>query len=402
MKRYKVLLKVFALVSAVLFFGSSPGYGDDVPGVTSDIVKIGIVIDMSGPAAFYGQQATTATRTLFKHLNEQGGIHGRKLKAFIEDNQYDPVRTIAGAKYLVSRHNVFALVNVLGSTPIVALFPFIKEHKIPTLPGINECAQVFNPPKRYLFHATTPIYDQALFIVEYIIKDLKARDPKLAIIYQEDNWGKDGLKGFRKAAKYYGLNIVAEKSYKRRATDFSSQVVGLKRASPDYVYNAGVHAAGVLKEARKLGLQTQFIGDSGNLGKTIKLGGSAVRGFMLTYSRALATEDSVGVNRVKEISKRYKVGIKIAPEYLWGWLNCMVLVEGLRKSGRNLTREGYIDALETIKGYDPWGLTAPVTYGPISSGPKSRRGISGFRVLKADVDKGHFFPITGWREPSIE
>jgi len=393
---------MIALVSAMVISTMGLALAGISSGVKKNTVVIGAITDLTGPAAWWGKGTTKGARILFDYINDEGGIHGRKLKFYVQDNHYDPVKTIAAAKYLISRYDVFCLFNICGSTPTVALFPLIDSEKIPVLPMINQSRQMFDPPKRYVFHAISGVSSQAIVAVDYIMKDMKAKSPRLAVINQDDEYGKDAMKGWVRAAKHYGLKVVAQERYKRGSLDMSSQVLSLKRANPDYVFQAGVGISSILKEAVKLDFKPQFIGESGNLMKTIEVAQDAARGFLVANDRATPEEDVSGIVKLKKLAEKYASGTKVNHGTIWGYLNAMVVVEGLKRTGKDLDREKFVDALETFKDLDTGGMSGPISYGPISQGPKSRRGIMGVKILKADIEKGYFVTITGWRKPSID
>ena len=234
--------------------------------------------------------------------------------------------------------------------------------------------------------------------MDYIVKDIKAKNPRLGIFYQDDELGKDGLFGWRTAAKHYGLEVVAVESYKRGSTDISSQAVSLRRAKPDCVYLTGAGATVLmLKEARKLNWSPQFIGDK-NLthSKTISIAGDAAEGLCSVSDQAQGHEEVPGMVRLKEVTHKYLPKQKPTYAYIWGWANTLILLEGLKRAGRDLTREGLVETLERFKDVGTGGLTGPVTYGP-----NDRKGGGTARVFKANIDKKAFDPVTEYRSPSV-
>ena len=371
-------------------------------GITKDSVKIGMMPDTTGPAAWWGNESLKGARALIPYINDQGGIHGRKLKLLVQDNHYDPVKSISAAKYLITRHDVFCFYNICGSVTVIALFPLIASEKIPVLPMMNQSDKMFTPPKRYIFHAISGVANQAIVAADYIMNDLKAKSPKLAVIYQDDEYGKGGANGFLRAAKHYGLEVVAQERYKRGSLDLTSQVLHLKRANPDFVFITGVATPSILKEAKKLGLKTRFMGETGTIMKTIEVAKEAARGYIAATDRAVPEDLEPGVTKMRKLSQKYVSGAKLSHASIWGYLNTLILVEGLKRAGKDLDREKLVDALETLKSFETNGISGPISYGPVSQGPKSRRGVLQIRLLKADIEKGYFVPVTSWKKPSIE
>jgi len=387
-----MVISIFALVNSYV-------YGGDRSGVTDKTVKVGLIPAVTGPAAFAGQQIAASSRTFFRSINDQGGINGREIKPYIQDNAYDPVKTIAAAKYLISRYDVFSFVNVMGSTASVALFPLITEGKIPLLPGFTYSSLMYKPFKRYVFHNTTPGTDQAIIGLDYIMKNWKRHNLKIGVVYADDEMGKDYLKGVQMSEKKYGFKIVGAESVKRGSVDVSSQVLNLRRANPDYVMINVVFGptAAVLKERDKLGWPITLVSASSAADVVIKLAGESSHDLYSARINAEGYEDEPGVAKVRELTKKYNPKARVESLYIWGWTNNIVLVEGLKRAGRDLTREGLVDAIETIDNLNTKGLIGPITYGP-----NDRKGTSSCRMSKANIEKKRFDHLTGWMKASIE
>ncbi|MBM4347068.1 MAG: hypothetical protein FJ107_02940, partial [Deltaproteobacteria bacterium] len=345
-----------------------------------------------------------AIRGYFNDLNEKGGIHGRKVVVIVEDSKYSPTLTVAAAKKLISKDEVFALVSPWGTEPTEALLPLVAEQKIPIAPACSLATSIYEPMKKYVFAVGTDYVDQSLFIVEYIMKDLKAQKPKIALFCQDDDWGRDHLKGLNLAAKKYNLDPVVMESYKYDAVEFKSQVINLMKVKPDFVILAAGLRSGVLflKEAQKLKWNPTFIGTN-TLGflKTLEMAGDAGEGLLVLNIFAMPDEDIPGVKRMIEVTKKnfgdkwMPANEKIHPYYIYGWINAIVFAEGAKRAGKNLTREGLINALETLRNFDPEGLMGPITYTSAS------HGSPGYVLMtKSDVANKRFIPLTGWKSVS--
>lgn len=405
MKVKNTLIKMVVLALILIFMGGTYAYAEGVPGVSKDKIKLGHFGDLTGPAAFIGNLLVNVTTAFFNNLNDKGGVHGRKIDFISEDNKYDPVRTVAAVKYLITKHDVFAIHNVYGSTPCAAIFPLIEKEKIPVFPTFATSTTMFTPPKRYLFSMTSVASDEAKIIIDYIRKDMKAKDPRLAICYQDDEWGKDGLRGMEEAVSKYGLKLVAEESYKRGAVDLSSQVVRFKMAKAEYIFYIGFapNFATLMKECRKMGMSPKFFGDVATVSpQTLELAGEAGKNSMYVTHAAMPQENIPGMTEMKSILKKYRPDVeRIDPLMTLAWAGSLALTEVIKRAGRDITREGLINAAESLRGFETGGLIPPVTYGPTSQGPISRKGLHALRVLKADIDKMIFIPITEWRKTSM-
>jgi branched-chain amino acid transport system substrate-binding protein len=388
-------------VAVVLFIGLAVAGAQAEEGVTDDTIRIGVVSDLTGPTAIGGVGMADGIVSYFKDLNEKGGIHGRKVEVLVEDCAYSPAKAVAAAKKLVSRDGVFALVSPWGTAPTTALFPMATKEKIPIAPACSLSVVIYDPLKKYVFAVGTNYVDQSLFVVDYVMNDLGAKKPKIALFCQDDDWGKDHLKGLEMAREKYDLPPIAVETYKYDAVEFTSQVINLKNADPDFVLiAAGIKSAAMfLKEAHKLNWKPTFIG-SNTLGliPTLQLAGEYGKDLLIVNIFAMPGEDIPGIKRVVEASKAHfgdkwmPAELKIHPYYVYGWINAMVFAEGAKRAGKDLTREGLVKALESLDGFDPEGLMGPITYSATS------HGSPGFcRMVKGDLEKKRFVPLTDWR-----
>lgn len=391
--------KLYLVILIVLLFGGGIGHAET--GVTDDTIRIGVISDLTGPTAIGGIGMADAITSYFDELNEQGGINGRRVQVIVEDCAYSPAKAVAAAKKLMARDKVFAFVSPWGTAPSTALFPVAKKGRIPIAPACALATSMYEPFKKYVFAVGTNYIDQSLLIVEYILNDLKAKNPKIALFCQDDDWGRDHLKGLEIARKKYNLPPIAMESYKYDAVDFKSQVINLMRKKPDFVILAtGIKSGAMfLKEAYKMKWKPTFIG-SNTLGfiPTLQLAGKYGEGLLVLNIFAMPDEDIPEMKRLVAASKKkfedkwMPAAAKIHPYYVYGWINAMVFAEGAKRAGKELTREGLVKALENMKNFDPEGLMGPISYSPKS------HGSPGFaRMTKGDVANKRFIPLTGWR-----
>jgi len=391
-----------------LFLVSSMGNASEVPGVTDKAIKIGYIVDLTASNAYYGKQTLAAMRALYKQVNGRGGIHGRKLDLVVHEAGDNPVKQVAAYKYLVSKHDPFMFGQGIASSALTAVFPFVQGNKIPLTAVVSLSSTMHNPFKRYVFSTHAAGRDCSIVALDYLMNNLIYNDPRfkdreirLGINYQDDEYGKDYMRGWRLAAKKYGLKIVAEESFKRGSVDVASQVLNLRRMGANYVYQTSAMAsiAATLQEAHRLGYHPQFIGDGGMcVKKFIDVVQEAAEGAWGVTFTAHAEENSPGMKRLKNITKKYQPDARMDMFYIWGWVNSMVGIEGLERAGRNLTREGLIEALETFKDrpFSTNGLSGDIIYSS-----KSHKGGGPVRIWRADLKKGDCFPFTDWMRPSI-
>ena len=158
-----------------------------------------------------------------------------------------------------------------------------------------------------------------------------------------------------------------------------------------------------MKECRKIGISPKFFGDVATVTpQTLELAGESSRNSMYVIHSAMPQENVPGMTEMKSILKKYRPDLeRIDPLMTVAWAGGIALAEVIKRAGRDLTREGLVNAAESLRGFETGGLVPPITYGPTSQGPISRKGLHALRVLKADIDKMIFVPITGWRKTSM-
>jgi branched-chain amino acid transport system substrate-binding protein len=197
-----------------------------------------------------------------REINEAGGIHGRKLRLVIEDNGYDPKKAIMVTNKMIERDHVFAFVGNMGSPTAGATKPIISAKKIPQMFPLTAASLFFEPYDRYSFGGWVPYYDQARCLVKYFVE--KKGYKKIGLMYQDDEMGAIMKKGVEDQLAVHKLPLVAAESYKRGATDFSSQIAKLKKAEVQLVVLATVirETVGALKEAKKLNWEVDMAGMS--------------------------------------------------------------------------------------------------------------------------------------------
>lgn len=364
----------------------------EVPGVTDTEVVIGLSTPLSGPAALWGVTGFGA-QAWANYINDQGGVHGRKIKVILKDDAYNPARALANLQEMKGK--VFAVTALLGTAVVSACRDFFHENKIPLILPYGNVRMFVDYPKdklRYIFVAYPDYEDEAGFFTNFALKSLATK--KIAVFYQNDDYGKMGLEGVKKTlAENPGkAELVASVPYEVVERALGTHALKLKESGADTVilYPTMSHGALILKEMAKVGYQPKAI-CSFPLGDPImyKIAGDVWEG---VYVAGPANSGVPGADReadkVAEILKKYDPNIA-GKEYLgvFGAVSMMYVVEGLKKAGRKPTPEKMIESLEKIKNWKPEGLGAPVTF------DRDRRcGVNGVRMMHAR--KGVHVPIT--------
>jgi len=252
-------------------------------GVSKTELKVATIQDLSGPLAPIGKQARDGMQWRVDEANEQGGINGRKIVFKVEDDGYDPKRAVLAAQKLVNQEKVFAIVGHIGTAANLATFPVMFPKKVVNFLPLTAAREMYEPlnPLTYAFIA--PYYQQIREAVPELVKEKKLS--KVCTIYQDDEFGAEVLKGTEDGLKDIGMQLVEKASFKRGATDFSSQVAKTKAAGCDLVTLGGVirETIGTVATSKKMGYTPVFLGSAASYSELIP--SSAARPWMACTPR---------------------------------------------------------------------------------------------------------------------
>jgi ABC-type branched-subunit amino acid transport system substrate-binding protein len=363
MKREWVVITV-CIALAVAFLSTVPVLAE-TPGVTETEIKIGTSAGLTGPIAVWGNRmARIGPQTYFNHINEQGGVHGRKLTQVLLDDGYQPPRSVANHKRLIESEKVFAILLSMGTPTVSAAIQTILDNEVPLLfpaTGAHKWGYEYRP---YVFQASADYWHMSAVMVDYIVKEKGLK--KWGVFYQDDDYGKDVLNGTIAQLKKHGLEVVATETYKRGSIDVSGQVAKLRAADVEVVMLGTVYREGApfLREKEKVGWNVQTVGIAPTATQTfVDLCGSSGLGHLNTFSNPSVDADRPGVLEFRSLMQKYFADEKISEEALYGYIAAKTFVAGLQAAGRELTRESLIKGLESLKDYDN-GITDLITFGP--------------------------------------
>ncbi len=336
--------------------------GAQVPGVTTDTIVLGMTAAQSGPVSTIGIPLAHGIEAYFNMVNEAGGVHGRKIKLIVEDDQYAPSNTVAVTKKLVEQDNVFAIVRPLGTAQGAAVMDYLVSKNVPVV-GVASGSSLWSKPFKKTYFGIQPTYaDEGTIMAQYALDDLKAQ--RIAVFFQNDAFGKEGADAFVAALKQRGVDVVASVPYEATETNFSAHALKLQEAKPDLVFMYAIvsPAAQVMKEAEKLGFRPQWLMTYVLADPVLfKLAGeSAVEGAQAgawLVDPANAPEAAAYRDAMKKYFPNEPPGGYSLSSYAVGEM----IVEALKRAGPDLTREKFIAALESLKDFTT-GLTPPITY----------------------------------------
>ena len=353
--------KLLVIVAALV---TQPAFSQ---GVTSDKILLGQSVALTGPAAELGIQMRNGAKTYFDHVNAQGGVHGRKIELITLDDGYEPTRTAPNTKKLIEEHKVFALLGYVGTPTGTEHIKVTAPAKVPLVGMFTGAEALRAPMNRYIFHVRASYYDETDKIVEQVVS---TGGKNIAVFYQDDAYGQAGLKGVEIAMGKRNLKIEALGTVERNTIAVQDAVKKISAVQPDAVVmiSAYTSCAEFIKQMKKAGSAATFYNVS-FVGSTSLAAALGKEGSGVAISQVVPFPWGTSVPVVKE----YNAAAKKAgfTDYnfgaMEGFLTAKVMVEGLRRTGKNLTREAFVDTMEKMNDVDLGGFW-------ISYSPKSHTG----------------------------
>jgi ABC-type branched-subunit amino acid transport system substrate-binding protein len=369
--------------------GSARAQG--TPGVTDKEVTIGSCSALEGPSQFLGTQTVLGASTYFQVINDEGGVHGRRLKLITRDDSYDPEKVNACFNSLMDE-KVFAMAFLVGTPTALKHAPLAEAKKIPVV-GLFTGAQGLRVPLRhYVINVRASYFDETREQVEGLWNTLRYR--KIGVIYPDDSFGATVLDGVKTALKKHDSAPVAGSSFPRQTAQVDNAIDSVRGANPDAVVLVGPYApvAAILKKAHAKGwkpmfLTVSFVGTD----ELIHEAGADAEGMVITQVvPPYYLTDLKGVALYRRSMQKYHPGVEPSFVSLEGFVDAMVLVEGLKRAGREFTREKLIQAIESIHDFD-------VGLGPALKLNYSAKEHQGFNhVIPTVVRGGRAVPFADW------
>ncbi len=338
-----------------------------VNGVNDKEVLIGSSLPLGGHASYLGTQIKNGALSYINKINGSGGIFGRKIRLITLDDEYDPPKCLVNTQDLIIKEKVFSLFCYVGTPTTEKILPMIEEADVPIV-GIFTGANSLRDPKyKNIINIRASYYQETAAAVKYFIENRKLKN--FAVFYQYDAYGFDGLRGTEIALKAYDQVPVATGKYIRGTLDIDDGLTKILKSNAEAVFLIGTYApcAKFIIESKKRGFKglfynLSFVGAKALLEKT------GVYGEDVIVSQVVPppdfSPDSSTLWGVQEYKKDLKKHFPLDnPNFvsLEGYINAKVLVEGLKRAGKDLTKDKFIKAIESIKNYD-LGIQSNLTF----------------------------------------
>ncbi|MEK6243824.1 MAG: ABC transporter substrate-binding protein [Pseudomonadota bacterium] len=354
-----ILVPIAALLAAALASPAALAQKKYDPGATDKEIKIGNINPYSGPASAYGTIGK-AIGAYFKKVNDEGGINGRKINYISVDDGYSPPKTVEMARKLVEQDEVLLLFQPLGTPPNSAIHKYMNAKKVPQL-FVATGATKWNDPKGHPWTmGWQPNYQtEGTIYAKHILKNKP--NAKIAVLYQNDDYGKDYLKGFKDGLGAKASMIVKEVSYEVADPTVDSQIVQLQASGADTFFNITIpkFAAQAIRKSYDIGWKpVHYLNNvSASVGAVLtpagldKSVGLISTQYLKDPTDAAWASDPAVLEWTAFMAKYYPEGDKIDAANFYAWAVAKTMEQVLKQAGNNLTRENVMKQAASLKDF---------------------------------------------------
>ena len=339
--------KIIGAIASALLAGTM-AFGAQAGGITDDEIVLGTNIDLSGPIAQLGKEYVNGLRMALDEINEAGGVNGRQIRVVVEDNGYEPRRAVLAAQKLVTQDEVFAVIGTMGTATNLAALPILLENGVFNFMPQGSSSTLYDPPDKLKVAFAPSYFDVATAMLGWAVENEGIKS--ICVLYQDDDLGREGLGGVEAFSKARSIPILEQTSYKRGATDFSSQMARLKASDCSFVYSAVAMRdfPASISEARKIGFNPVFMGTTATYGLQVpQLGGEAVEGVYAAAIMSIPYLDSPNKATAEWANKfNEKFGEAPGMYSMFGYYSMRLFGNLAKAAGRDLTAESFNAAME--------------------------------------------------------
>ncbi|MFO0926675.1 MAG: ABC transporter substrate-binding protein [Gemmataceae bacterium] len=343
-------------------------------GVSDTEILLGMSAPYQGPAVELGRAMRDGILTCIGHVNDQGGVHGRKLRLIALDDRFEPERALANMRELYEQHKVFAVIGNVGAATAEITVPYALEKKLiffGAFTGGHILRKV--PPDRYVFNYRAGLAEETSAIVTYLIETRKLRPEEIAAFTQDDAYGDNAFRGVERTLRRYGRQPeqILHVRYPRNTTDVAAaarEIIRHKEVRAVVMVPVYRPAARFIQQVREAGrdvifTSTAFVNAAALVEELRQIDPKQAEGVIVTQVVPPVASHASLVLRYRELLGKYASGEAPNSVSLEGYITATLFVEGLRRAGERLHTEALIDALEGIHDLD-LGLGVRLSFGP--------------------------------------
>jgi branched-chain amino acid transport system substrate-binding protein len=342
--------------------GGGGGGGGGSEGVTKDTITFGMATPLAGPASSLGTDGRKGAEVFIKWLNAQGGTKGHKWNLDVQDSKFTAQGNVAAAKYLIEQKHVFADWGDVGSTALAALSTY-NNAKVPYLFPYALAPQMTEPGP-YVFTIVPPSDIQMKAFSNWVAQNITGTH-KFGTLVLDSADGKGAASGFKSGAA--GKLVVASQTYPNGTTNWEPQLIALRSAGITdlMLHGSDSWMATILQELQQLGMgKVHVYGSTGTVTPLLfKLAGKLGDGQNAVSITAPSTASSVpGIKQFLDAFAKYAPGYQPGTFALHSWVTGLIVAKAIDAIPGNITRDALVKSLESIKGFDTGGITAPLTF----------------------------------------
>ena len=361
----KLALALTALAAAVSLGGTAALAGPDAPtsdpGITASSILLGTTSPLTGAASAYASVARGAD-AYFKYVNSKGGVNGRTISDTIVDDAYNPQQTVLATRKLVEQDKVFAVFNALGTEHNDAVRDYLNANKVPQLFSATGATKFGAEAAKYPYTiGFQPSYQAEGWVLGKYLARTQGR-ARVAVLFQNDDYGKDLLNGLKRGIQRSSIKVVAAEPYEATAVDVQSQVAKLKSsgatvfaifATPKFAIQGYVYAS-------RLGWKPQLtlnnaVSSASNImqlaseGGTNKVTNGSVSIVFLKDPTDPKWKNDAAMRLYRQVMKQFAPSANVNDVYhVYGMAAAWTAVEAFKKAGKNLTREGLVKVVANM------------------------------------------------------
>ena len=329
------------------------------PGVFDTKILFGQSAAFKGPAAALGIGMRDGIEAAFNEANTKGGIHGRSLELVTYNDGYEPEKAIANTNRLIHEDKVFALIGEVGTPTSKAVQPIATELNIPFLGPFTGASFLRNPSFDNIINVRASYDQETEAWIERLTKDLGLS--RIAILYQDDSFGRAGLAGVTKALERRGMQLVSEGTYKRNTTAVKRAVLAIRKGQPEAVVMVGAYkpCAEFIKVARSIGMDPVFVNISfvGSKALAAELGSD---GSGVVVTQVVPFPENLEIPLVSQYVKALKASNpELDPGFvsLEGYMVGRLVIQALDRMGQSVTRKALLSTIKEVGEFDLGGIT---------------------------------------------
>lgn len=365
---------------------------DRDPGIGEDNIVIGTAIPARGALAEMGQAVKAVLNAFFDDLNSRGGVYGRRFELKVVETGETPAGTRSNIERLITEDQVFAMTAAMIAGSEKEILPLMAQKEVPLIGPLTLYPQTGFPLNRQVFYLLSGIEGQARALIEFVARNPELKKSGVAVTYSRSEINAGALEAINDQSRKDGLGAPQAHEYAGGSFDAAATAKQLKQYGRDAVFFLGStgEALAFMRESEKLGWYPSIFLASAGGAEILDAPISFNRKIYLSFPTSPADQTAEGRNEFRAFAEKYKLPAHHVATQISVYSSGKIVVEALRRAGKDVSREKLIQALEGLYEYST-GLTPPITYGT-----NRRIGAIGAYVVTIDLEQKKFLPASEW------